>query len=53
MHKTLGKKNISLYESLSNDPTVNKKISNKSLNKMFDLSYHTKKINFIFNRVFK
>ena len=47
------KKNISLFESLSNDPTVNKKISNKSLSKMFDLSYHTKKINFIFNRVFK
>ena len=47
------KKNISFYESLSRDPIVNKKISNKSLNKMFDLSYHTKKINFIFNRVFK
>jgi Adenylosuccinate lyase len=47
------KKNISLYESLSNDPIINKKISNKILNKMFDLNYHTKKINFIFNRVFK
>tara|TARA_B100000700_G_scaffold330014_1_gene454164 strand:+ start:1139 stop:2431 length:1293 start_codon:yes stop_codon:yes gene_type:complete len=47
------KKNISLFESLSKDPIVNKKIPNKSLNKMFDLNYHTKKINFIFNRVFK
>ena len=53
MHKNSWKKNISFYESLSRDPIVNKKISNKSLNKMFDLSYHTKKINFIFNRVFK
>jgi len=47
------KKNISFYESLANDPLINKKISNKDLIKMFDLNYHTKKINTIFNRVFK
>ena len=47
------KKNISFYDSLMKDPLINKKISNKDLKKMFDLSYHTKKINFIFNRVFK
>jgi len=47
------KKNISLYESLIHDKTINKKISNKKLSNMFDLSYHTKKINIIFKRVFK
>ena len=47
------KKNISLYESLSKDSLINKKISNKDLLKMFDLNYHTKRINFIFKRVFK
>jgi len=47
------KKNISFYDSLMNDSLINKKISNKDLKKMFDLNYHTKKINIIFNRVFK
>ena len=47
------KKNISLYESLSKDSLINKKISNRNLAKMFDFEYHTKKINLIFNRVFK
>ena len=47
------KKNMSLYESLSKDSLINKKISNKDLKKMFDLNYHTKKINIIFNRIFK
>ena len=46
-------KNISFYESLSKDSLINKKISNKDLYKMFDVKYHTKKINFIFKRVFK
>ena len=36
-----------------NDSLINKKISNKDLKKMFDLNYHTKRINIIFNRVFK
>jgi adenylosuccinate lyase len=47
------KKNISFYESLMNDSLINKKISNKDLKKMFDLQYHTKKINLIYKRVFK
>ena len=47
------KKNISFYDSLLKDPLINKKISNKDLKKMFDLKYHTKKINVIFNRIFK
>ena len=46
-------KNISFYESLSNDSLINKKISNKDLMKMFNFDYHLKKINTIFNRVFK
>ena len=47
------KKNIPLYESLLKDPLINKKISNKDLMKMFDIEYHTKKIELIFKRVFK
>jgi adenylosuccinate lyase len=46
-------KNISFYESLKKDPLINKKISNKYLLRMFDLNYHTKKVNIIFKRVFK
>ena len=46
-------KNISFYESLINDRLINKKISNRSINKMFDLKYHTKRINTIFKRIFK
>ena len=46
-------KNISFYESLRKDRLINKNISNKNLLKMFDLSYHTKKVNIIFKRVFK
>jgi adenylosuccinate lyase len=45
-------KNISFYESLSNDILINKKISNNDLKKMFDLEYHTKNINIIYKRVF-
>ena len=47
------KKNITFYESLANDKLINKKISNKNLLKMFNLNYHTKRINIIFRRVFK
>ena len=47
------KKNMSLYESLTKDSLINKKISNKDLLKMFDIAYHTKKIDLIFKRVFK
>ena len=45
--------NVSFYQSLANDSLINKKISNKDLLIMFDLDYHTKKINLIFNRIFK
>ena len=51
--KNSWKKNISFFTSLSNDPLINNKISNKNLIKMFDLNYHTKKIDFIFRRIFK
>ena len=46
-------RNISFYESLSKDSLINKKISNKDLLKMFDINYHTKKIDFIYKRIFK
>ena len=46
-------KNITFYESLSKASLINKKISNKDLIKMFDIKYQTKKINFIYKRVFK
>tara|TARA_B100000959_G_scaffold2439_1_gene2759 strand:+ start:2111 stop:3406 length:1296 start_codon:yes stop_codon:yes gene_type:complete len=46
-------KNMSLYESLSKDSLINKKISNKDLVKMFDIKYHTKKIDVIFKRIFR
>ena len=45
--------NSSFYETLSKDSLINKKISNKDLIKMFDISYHTKRINVIYKRVFK
>ena len=46
-------KNISFYESLTKDTLINKKISNKDLMKMFDINYHTKRIDIIYRRVFK
>ena len=53
-HSLIAKeKNISLYESLINDKMIKSKISNVNLKKMFDLNYHTKRINVIFNRIFK
>jgi len=45
--------NISFFESLSKDSLINKKISIKDLSKMFDVNYHTKRINLIYKRVFK
>ena len=43
---------ITLLKSLINDKNLTKKISIKKLNSIFDLSYHTKKIDYIFRRVF-
>jgi adenylosuccinate lyase len=47
------KNNIPFIESLTNDTLINEKISNKDLNKMFDLNYHTKRISLIYKRIFK
>jgi len=47
------KNNIPFHESLLKDSLINKKISNKDLMKMFDLNYHTKKVDLIYKRVFK
>ena len=47
------KKNTPLYENLINDVSINKKISNEELSKMFEIDHYTKKINIIFKRVFK
>ena len=51
--KKTWEKNVSFYEVLSKDSLINKKISNKELMKMFDINYHTKKIDVIYKRVFK
>ena len=45
--------NINLYDSLVNDKMIVKKITAMNLKKMFDLSYHTKRIDVIFKRIFK
>mgnify|MGYP006098773555 FL=1 len=41
------------YKNLVKDPKVNKKISVSKLKKLFDFSYHTKRINVIFKRCLK
>jgi len=46
-------KDISFFESLNNDKSINKKISSDKLKKMFDIKYHTKKVDLIFRRIFK
>ncbi len=43
----------SFYENLIKDPKINKKISVNKLKKLFDFSYHTKRINIIFKRSLK
>ena len=47
------KNDIPLYDSLIKDKMLTNKISAFNLKKMFDLNYHTKKVNVIFKRVFK
>ena len=44
--------NISLLESLINDKNLTKKIGSRKLNNIFDLSYHTKNIDYIFKKLF-
>jgi adenylosuccinate lyase len=43
-------KGTSFYENVATDPKINKKISVGKLKKLFDFSYHTKRINIIFER---
>ena len=44
------KNNSSFYEALASDIKISKKIPVSKLKKLFNFSYHTKKINIIFNR---
>src|SRR5210317_235273 len=43
----------SFYENVANDQKINKKLPVNKLKKLFDFSYHTKKINIIFSRSLK
>ena len=47
------KSNTSFLKALTTDPKIIKKIPVSKLKKLFDFSYHTKKINIIFNRSIK
>ena len=47
------KNNTSFFENLSKDQRIIKKIPVNKLRKLFDLGYHSKKINIIFNRALK
>ena len=46
-------KNLNLYDSLKKDSNVTNKISVNKLKKLFNSSYHNKKISIIFKRIFK
>jgi len=43
----------SFYQNVANDPKINRKLPVNKLKKLFDFSYHTKRINIIFNRSLK
>ena len=45
--------NEDFYTNLSKDKLIKKYLSTKELEKLFDINYHTKNINFIFSRIFK
>ena len=47
------KNNTTFFENLSKDKRIIKKISVNKLKKLFDLGYHSKKINIIFKRALK
>ena len=47
------KENTSFYNKIINDKKITKKISVNKLKKLFNFSYHTKKINIIFRRSLK
>ena len=46
-------KGTSFYKNLANDSMISKKLPVNKLKKLFDFSYHTKRINVIFNRSLK
>ena len=46
-------KGTSFYKNISNDPKIHNKITINKLKKLFDSSYHTKRINIIFKRCLK
>ena len=47
------KENALFYSKIVSDKKINAKIPVNKLQKLFDFSYHTKKINIIFNRSLK
>ena len=47
------KENASFYNKILLDKKINNKISVNKLKKLFDFSYHTKRINIIFSRCLK
>ena len=47
------KENASFYNKILSDKKINNKISVNKLKKLFNFSYHTKKINIIFSRCLK
>ena len=50
---TTWKNNTSFLQNLTKDPKIIKKIPVNKLKKLFDLGYHSKKINIIFKRALK
>ena len=47
------KENTSFYNKILSDKKINTKISVNKLKKLFNFSYHTKRINIIFSRCLK
>ena len=47
------KNNSLFYDNLMKDSAISKKIPVNKLKKLFDLGYHSKKINIIFKRALK
>ena len=47
------KNNTSFFQNLLKDPKINKKIPVNKLKNLFNLDYHSKKINIIFKRALK
>ena len=47
------KENASFYNKILSDKKINNKISVNKLKKLFNFSYHTKRINIIFSRCLK